>query len=282
MNSAKSNSVKVINDSEGHEVAMVRVDKTLKRITVEEKPFSRWDVNYWHPKWADIIDELLNSKISVKYLYKLFSSEEWLIATDHVRASKKEHEGPQYPVEYYSPAGFYVTGYDIYNIPRCTENAYERMKRGQVKQYDLLLGGFGMGPTGKSVLLLHQPAKKAIVGNIFVLRTQRFYNSCVLDVFFKTKYGQAQFNKYKTGVAFNSLSNDEIKYLYVPLFKEKIIHNIEFLYKKMYVYHDKAMEAKSKNDECSYKKNIERAEKMLKDLIDKTEAVIQGKRKDIL
>ena len=41
------------------------------------------------------------------------------------------------------------------------------------------------------------------------------------------------------------------------------------------------MEAKAKGDEAGYKKNIETAEAMLKDLIARTEAVIRGEREDV-
>lgn len=264
-----------------NEYVMVRVDKTLKEM-MEEKPFSRLDVNYYSPKYDDIISELKDGRLKVKFLYEFFDDDSWLISTDHVRASKGEHEGQNYPIEYYSPAGFYFTGYDTFNIPHCTENAYERMKRGQVHQYDLLLGGFGMGPTGKSVVILHKPAKKAIVGNIFILRVISKYSPFSLDVFLKSKYGQTQLNRYKTGVAFNSLSNDEIKFLDVPIFSSSINQNIETEYKKMAVFHNKAMEAKAKGDEAGYKKNIETAETMLKELIAKTEAIIRGERKDAI
>ena len=264
-----------------NDFVMVRVDKTLKDM-MEEKPFCRWDVNYYLPQWADLISELKNGTVKVKFLKDFFRNNEWLIATDHVRASRGEHEGDKYPIEYYSPAGFNFTGYDIYNIPHCSKNAYERMKRSQVYQYDVLLGGFGMGPTGKSVLLLHKPADKAIVGNIFILRTKNTYSPFVLDTFFKSKFGQAQFNRYKNGVAFNSLSNDEIRYLIVPDFSSIIVKSIESEYKKMSAFHDKAMEAKAKGDESGYKENIETAEAMLKDLIARTEAVIRGEREDVV
>lgn len=264
-----------------NDFVMVRVDKTMKNL-MEEKPFCRWDVNYYLPQWDGIITELKRSKIKVRFLKDYFENDEWLIATDHVRASKGEHEGAKYPIEYYSPAGFNFTGYDIFYIPRCSVNAYERMKRAQVHQYDLLLGGFGMGPTGKSVLLLHKPAKRAIVGNIFIIRTGGNYNPFVLDTFFQSKYGQAQFNRYKTGVAFNSLSNDEIRYLIVPALSPSTIEHIETEYKKMSVYHNKAMKAKAEGKETAYRKNIEKAEMMLKDLIARTEAVIRGEREDIV
>jgi hypothetical protein len=264
-----------------NDFVMVRVDKTLKEM-MEEKPFCRWDINYYLPQWDNLITELKQGKVKVKFLKNYFENNDWLIATDHVRASRDEHEGHRYPIEYYSPAGFNFTGYNIFNIPHCSKNAYERMNRAQVYQYDVLLGGFGMGPTGKSILLLHKPADKAIVGNIFIVRTGKDYNPFVLDTFFKCKYGQAQFNRYKTGVAFNSLSNDEIRYLLIPNFSQEAVKHIEREYKKMYEFHDKAMEAKAEGNETKYKKNIETAEAMLKDLIAKTEAVIRGEQEDVV
>jgi len=276
-----NNLVQTIKDEKGKELVMVRVDKTLKAMT-EEKPFSRFDVNYWHPKWDRLIEELKVAPIKKDRLANIFPDDDWLIATDHVRASRGEKEGDSYPVEYYSPAGLLFCGYDTSRIPHCTENAYKRMKRARPARFDVLLGGFGMGPTGKSVVLWHEPAEKAIVGNIFILRTKDYYNPFVLDVFFKTKFGRAQFSKYKTGVAFNSLSNDEIQYLLVPIFSKEQIRHIEQEYKKITTYYDKGMEAKKAGDETDYKKNIDSTEKMLKDLIAKVEAIISGEREDVI
>lgn len=42
------------------------------------------------------------------------------------------------------------------------------------------------------------------------------------------------------------------------------------------------MEGKKKSNEAAYRKNIETAEKMLKDLIARTETVIRGERKDVI
>lgn len=273
--------VQIIKDQRGRETIMVRVDKTLKEI-MEEKPSSRWDPDYWHPKWEKLIGQIGASPIKFSVLGELFSNEEWLISTDHVRASRGEKEGDNYSVEYYTPANLLFTGYDISKIPHCTENAFGRMSRARPLRLDLLLGGFGMGPTGKSIVLWQKPSPKAIVGNIFILRTKDKYSSFVLDVFFKSVFGQGQLNRVKVGVAINKLSNDQITSILVPLFSPSQVQFIESEYKKMSAYHDKAMDTKKKGDEAGYTKNIETAEKMLKDLIAKTEAVIRGEREDII
>ena len=75
---------------------------------------------------------------------------------------------------------------------------------------------------------------------------------------------------------------DDIKAIKIPILSDIVQNNIELEYKKMSEYHDKAMEAKKNNNELEYKNNIEIAEKMLKDLISKTEAVIRGERKDVI
>lgn len=279
-NMNKPDSIQITKDQTGKEVVMIRVDKSLKQM-LDEKPFSRLDVNYWHPKWDNIIQDFRSRKVNKRYLGEFINNDNWLISTDHVRASKGEEESVNLPVEYYSPAGFLFTGYNTSQIPRCSENAFKRMKRARPAKDDVLLGGFGMGPTGKSLVIWHEPSVKAIVGNIFILRVKEFYNPYVLDVFFKTNYGQAQFNKYKTGVAFNSLSNDEIKYLLVPEFNDKVIDSIHSEYIKITKTHDKAMEAKKRGNESDYKVNLEDAEKMLRSLIRKTEEVIRGERDDI-
>ena len=66
----------------------------------------------------------------------------------------------------------------------------------------------------------------------------------------------------------------------VPPVSKKVQKNIESEYKKMSALHDKAIEAKKKGDEAGYKKNIEKAEAMLRELVARTEAVIRGERKD--
>lgn len=176
----KSDSIQLTKDQTGKEVVMIRVDKSLKQM-LDEKPFSRLDVNYWHPKWDSTIQDFRTRSVNKRYLGEFINNDNWLISTDHVRASKGERESNNLPVEYYSPAGFLFTGYNTSQIPRCSENAYERMKRARPIKDDVLLGGFGMGPTGKSLVIWHEPSAKAIVGNIFILRVKEFYDPYVLE-----------------------------------------------------------------------------------------------------
>lgn len=247
----------------------------------------RLDPEFWNPKYKKLI-KIMEKNWKTRELGKFETVQ--IIPSDHVRKSKGEYEGPKYSINYFTPAGFLETGYDTVNIPRCSKNAYERMKRTQVKKDDILLGGFGMGPTGKS-LLIHFEPKKSIVGNIFIIRSSNPVPH-FLVTFLKAKYGISQLERMKAGVAFYSLSSDEIKDLKIPLFNLELQKQIKKEYKKMSKWHDKAMEVKKKliegglsnreaEKDAEYQRNIKSAEAMLKDLIKRTEEIIEGKRKKL-
>lgn len=247
----------------------------------------RLDPEYWDPKYEKLI-KIMEKTWKTKELGKFETVQ--IIPSDHVRKSKGESEGPKYSINYYTPAGFLETGYDTVNIPRCSKNAYERMKRTQVAKDDILLGGFGMGPTGRS-LLIHFEPKKSIVGNIFIIRSSNPIPH-FLVTFLKSRYGISQLERMKAGVAFYSLSSDEVKALKIPLFSLELQKQIKKGYKKMLLWHDKAMEVKRKliggemsnkeaEKDAEYRRNIKKAEAMLKDLIKKTEEIIEGKRKEL-
>jgi len=89
-------------------------------------------------------------------------------------------------------------------------------------------------------------------------------------------------NILKNGTGIEHLNSDEFQLIQIPNIPLEVQSHIEPEYKKMSVYHGKAMQSKAKNDEANYRKNIEIAEKMLKTLIAKTEAVIRGEREDVL
>src|SRR3989344_81964 len=56
-NMSNKNLVQTTTDEKGKEIVMVRVDKTLKEI-MEEKPSSRWDPEYWHPDFQNLMEKI--------------------------------------------------------------------------------------------------------------------------------------------------------------------------------------------------------------------------------
>ena len=120
------------------------------------------------------------------------------------------------------------------------------------------------------------------ISQIIALIRLKEINPFYIGIFLKSLFGQGQIQRLQSGIGPAKLVFDEIKAIKIPILPDMVQKNIESEYKKMSRYHDKAIEAKKNNNEVEYKKNIEIAEKMLKDLIAKTEAVIRGERKDVI
>lgn len=258
-----------------NDFVMVRVDKTLKEM-MEEKPASRWDPGYWEPRYDQTLS-LINKIYEIVPLRELLTTP--IIAPDHVRASKGEHIGKKYACEYRTLKDLLFTGLNHADINYCSDNAFQRLKRSQLQADDILFAGSGIGAIGR-VGFVDKVSKKSCVGDLFIIR-EPIINNYYLYVFLLTVFGQAQIEKIYHGIQSAKISTPEIGEIKIALITDKIQSHIEAEYEKMAVYHNKAMEAKAKGNDAGYRKNIEIAENMLRELIAKTEAVIRGERKDI-
>lgn len=257
-----------------NEFIMVRVDKTMFDLFAV-KPASRWDAGFWIPKYDQIFSQITYKISSLKDLLNTP-----IIAPDHVRASKGEHIGKKYTCEYRTLKDLLFTGINHTDINYCSDNAFKRLKRTQLSSGDILFAGSGIGAIGR-VGIVDKVSKKSCVGDLFIIRDPKI-NNYYLYVFLLTLFGQSQIEKIYHGIQSAKISTSEIGEIKIALITDKIQSHIETEYKKMAVYHNKAMEAKAKGNEAGYRKNIEIAENMLRELISKTEAVIRGERKDIL
>ncbi|MBI4824506.1 MAG: restriction endonuclease subunit S [Nitrospirae bacterium] len=254
----------------------VRVDKTMYDLFAE-KPLSRWDAGYWEPKY-DFVLACISSAYDIISLNEILDTP--IIAPDHVRASKGEHIGRKYSCEYRTLKDLLFTGLNHVDINYCSDNAYQRLKRSQMKIGDILFAGSGVGAIGR-VGFIDKVSKKSCVGDLFIIRDPKI-NNYYLYIYLLTVFGQAQIEKIYHGIQSAKISTPEIGEIKIPLIPDTVQSRIESEYRKMSVYHDKAMEAKAEGDMAGRQKNIERAEAMLKDLIAKTEAVIRGKREDVI
>lgn len=267
----KKNLIQTTTDQKNRELVMVRVDKTLEEL-MEEKPASRWDPAYWHPKY----DEMLKGEPLDNFIP---NGPEGITYGAIITGKKNKRVLDGVPVIGAEQIKF--TGIDLSSSGRTKENSPWDPKRSRVYSGDLIFVRSGVGSLGKSALYL---GEKYINIGCFVDRIKLkdllpFY----VDVYLKTEQGQLQIERLNAGVAgTTNISFDQIKSIKIPILSDTVQKNIESEYKKMSKYHDKAMEAKKNNNETEYKKNIEIAEKMLNDLITKTEAVIRDERKDII
>jgi len=270
---SKKNLVQTTTNEKGREIVMVRVDKTLKEI-MEEKPASRWSPGYWHPQY----DELYNHIYSHEYDdFGRFIK----VITDGNRGerafSKKKDE-----VVYIQATNMVNTGLDFSrSVSYIKKGSWLDPKRSRVNENDILLGERGVASTGR-VVVIHRNMGLMNISQIIALIRLKEINPFYVGIFLKSFFGQGQIKRLQSGIGPAKLVFDEIKSIKIPILPDAVQKNIESEYKKMSKYHDKAIEAKKNNDEAEYKRNIETAEKMLKDLIAKTEAVIRGERKDVI
>jgi len=271
MNPTKKDLVKVINDSQGNEAVMVRADKALKEM-MEEKPSSRWNPEYWHPKYEDmLIGQDLGSFIS--------EGSKGITYGAIITGRKNRHIEDGIPIVGAEQIKF--TGIDQSKVEKTRPGSPWDPERSRVYYGNLVFVRSGVGSLGKSAVYLGEGYINVgcFVDRIKFKDISPFY----VDIYFKSRYGSLQVDRFCAGVAgTTNISFDQIKSIKIPFISGNIQQHVESEYKKMSVYHDKAMEAKKEGDEHGYTKNIETAEKMFKDLITRTEAVIRGEKKDII
>ncbi len=272
---------KFIKDKKGNEQIMIKVDKTLKEM-MKEKPSSRWDIKYWHPKY----DYLDNLSQETSMLQKLLVQNK-VISADTIRASRgesySERQDQEHPYRYFTVEGILETGYDDTHEKYGSEDAYQRLKRSELQYLDIALARSGTGSLGKSFIFLKEGLAN-IVSDLYLIRCDvEKVNPFYIMVLLKTSFGKDQIERNEKGVSGQTkITVDMIEYFRVPTLPKKIQKHIESVYKNMSIYHDRAMMAKKKNDEAEHKMNLETAEKILSDLIAKTEAIIRSDARDVL
>ena len=264
---------KIVKDERGNGLAMMRVDKTLKEM-MEERPAGRFDVEHWHPKFDKVLLELKKSKFKIdrfgNYIIQITTN-------NHVKKTFLTRG-----VQYYQTETVQNTGLLHYLAKFVEENGPNDPKRTRLQTRDILLIRSGTGSVGRVFTVVGDLGKANIVESVYLTRV-RGVNPFAISVYFLTKYGQAEIFKASNGVSgIININRSEIEEMLIPILGESIERNIEKKYLVMSESHSKAMEAKKNGDEKEYKKNLEIAERMLRDLIVKTEAVIRGERKDVV
>lgn len=264
-------------DGSGKDSIMVRTDLTIRDL-MKEKPSSRWDVAYWNPKYAENLEKLLLCKLPIKEI----GDYEKNLTYGAIVTGKKDYSGKGLLL--LNQGNIQFTGLDLNDVKEVKRDSPWDINRAKVKIGSIVLARSGMGGVGKNkITVIDKPLDAVVDSFVDILNLDsKLINLFYVVVFWKTYFGWLQIERLINGVGTLNISFDEIRGIKIPLFSNKIQENVESEYKKMSVYHDKAMEAKKKCDEMGYKKNIEVAENMLKKLITKTEAVIRGERKDVI
>jgi len=269
---SNKNLVQTTTDEKSREIVMVRVDKTLKEM-MEEKPAGRLDPYHWHPS-LELPEKI---KYPIKYLG------DYIIEIRQGDTARK-NLGERYlakGIPFLSAASLNFTGINLSKVNYISEKQNQRLSRTKIKTGDIIFGMIGEAGVGR-VGYLHQKIDNANINCTVDLIRVKEISPIYIVIYLQSNFGRNQIESIKSGVGPPALNNDEIKSIKIPILSNTVQKNIESEYKKMSKYHDIAMEAKKKGDDAEFKKNIEIAEKMLKDLIVKTEAVIRGEGKDVI
>jgi len=233
----------------------------------------RMDPAHWDPAHDAPMQEMQRAGWEIKTIGDVLK-ENRVISSDCVRASRGEAIGEQFAPEYYTVGGILSTGYDTTQLMHCSDNAYERLKRSQVRHKDIVVARSGKGSVGK-VCVVHEPGKRACVGDLFILRVVGA-NPYWVAAFLKSRYGQAQMERVEHGVSrMTHLRTADVRGLLLPLVPPSIQSHVEERYKQMSKFHDAAMEAKVAGNEAEYKERLTYAEQLLAELVEYVENTIR-------
>ena len=234
----------------------------------------RMDPAYWDPAYDAPMQEMQRAGWEVKTIGDVLE-ENRVTSSDHVRASRGEAIGEQFEAEYYTVGGILSTGYDITQLMHCSDNAYERLKRTQLRDKDLIMANSGKGSVGK-VCIVHEPDERACVGDLFILRVVDV-NPYWVAALLKSRYGQAQIERIEHGVSrMTHLRTEDVKSLLLPLVHQSIQSHVEERYRHVSNFHEAAMEAKVAGNEAEYQGKLAYAEQLLNELIAYIENVIKS------
>lgn len=275
-----SNLIQTTKDQTGKEIVMVRVDKTLKEM-MEEKPSSRWNIHYWDPGYDNIGETFKKIKWEVKALGEI---KEISIHTAYKGVQPKPNKTGSFL--YITSKNIDYTGINVVDdIFKISFDSPANTERTRLKEDDVLLVRSGDASLGYITINTSSSLRANIRSEIYIIRVlnKKIINPYYITVYLKSHIlGQRQMFRLENGVGTPNLNIEEIKALKIPLIDQNIQEDIESEYKQMSVYHENAMMEKEKGEEDEYKKNLDAAERMLKDLIFKTESVIRGERKDVV
>lgn len=256
---------------------MIRVDKTLREM-MEEKPSSRWDVNYWHPKYEQLLEDL-RSRFKLQPLSDFVTG----IQQGDVPRSARGDQYVKDGIIFINVAEIEKTGINWPSCKRIVESHYQRIRRAEPKPGDIIFVRSGKGSIGKSTVFDGIPEEEKI-GISGHLNTVRFsgINSHYVECFLKSFYGQQQMDRFEAGTSQQTdLRQDSFSAIMIPHLEKGVQLQMELEYQKMSSYHDKAMKAKKSGNESEYEKNINIAKELLNELTEKTEFIISGQRKNL-
>jgi hypothetical protein len=255
-------------DEYGEEVCTVRVDKYLEEL-MNEKPTSRWNPDYWHPYYDNLIRTIK------KHPTVLLANHRNQI-TSGFRSGGVKFTKNGYP--YLQVRNILDTGIDFINVDLIPHDSPARKKNKKACYGDILINRSGEGSVGRLSVYLSE--EESYVGGHVYRFSVKDISPIYVAVFLKTEYGKQQIHRFESGVSGKTeIDLEEILNIEIPLIAQKSIEKIEQEYSKMSIAHEKAMLSRKSNKNFEYDKQIKKAEQILNEIIAFTYSIVEGENK---
>ena len=277
--------MKAFNITVVHESAPMIVAKA------QTEMIERMDPGFWDTKHFRIFEML--SKHELKPLGEY-------IAEMHQGDVPRKTHGERYEqagIKFIRAENLLPTGLDLTNLTYISEAHYKRIERASPRDRNLLIGRHGVASTGRVAIFLSERigGKCNISSHLNVIRLRPPANSFYLSVYLKSKFGQAQIERFESGVGSTGIRFDQIESLLTPVVEREIAQAVEANYLMMTKHHYSAIDAKAQMLQAQedgnitvveeyrgeYEHNMSIAKAMLNDLIRQIEEIIEGKRMEI-
>jgi len=259
--------------SEDHSVytndfIMIRIDKG-KKILSKNKPFERWDPQFWHPDHQSLVDEM-------KRNFKIEPLGKFIEYMTYGQVGRREYS-KRGKVHYIQTINIVDTGIDYSNkLAFIKKGSWNDLPRSRLKKHDVLLGNSGMGGLGKVAIFLDENKTVNISQDIDILRI-RDINPFYLATFLKSVYGNTQIWYHSKGVGAPKIPFDEVKNILIPVVPTNFQKKIEKKYLQMNEYHNQAIALREKGDE-SYESIMAKAKNMLYEILTEVEEILAGQK----
>ncbi|MDO9575972.1 MAG: N-6 DNA methylase, partial [bacterium] len=247
----------------------------------------RLDPEYWDPKYKKLIRAMRKN-----YKLKSFGDFISFITYGGITVGKKRRFAFK-GVRHINQINVRNTGIDLFlKLRYINEDDPRNQPKYKSIKGDILFNRDQIGTIGRCLVFMKETRLYAVNDHVDIIRVQGINPYCI-TIFLLTQYGQKQIERLSSGVSgIVGITFPQIKSIQIPVLPDSIQKNIEKEYKKMSKWHDKAMEVKKKlidgglsnkeaEKDADYQKNIKKAEALLKDLIKKTEEIIEGNRKEL-
>jgi len=272
-------------------VAVIHESAPMVVAKAQAEMVERMDPGFWDAKYLRIFETL--SKHELKPLGEYIAEMRQGDVPRKVHGERYEQSG----IKFIRAENLLPTGLDLTNLTYISEAHYKRIERASPGDRDLLIGRHGVASTGRVAVFLSERVgeKCNISSHLNVIRLKPSANSFYLSVYLKSRFGQAQIERFESGVGSTGIRFDQIESLLTPVMERGIAQAIEVNYLVLTGYHYSAIDAKAQMLQAQedgnitlaeeyrdeYEHNLAIAETMLNDLIRQVEGIIECGRTEI-